>query len=108
RKQRDEERVAQGIALRRQVTAVDVDGLRDPLERVEADPDRQDDSVQESMEPGKAVRGDHAYEARQVAAHEGRVLERPEQGEQRRDDQRQHGLAAVALERTPAGVADER
>ena len=108
REEGDEERVAQRVALGRQVAAVHVDRVRDSLERVEADADRQDDPVEERVQAGEALRRDHSDEARQVPADERRVLERAEQGEQRGDREREHGPAAVALEHTAADVPDRR
>jgi hypothetical protein len=78
REEGDEERVPEEASFCRQLPAVDVDGVRDPFERVEADPDRQHDSVQKGVDAGKSTRGDHTHEARQVSADEPGVLERTE------------------------------
>jgi hypothetical protein len=85
REERDEERVAERIPLGAQRVAVDVDQVRDPFERVEADPDRQHDPVDERVQPRKLLARDDVDEVERVPADELGVLEVAEQRQHAED-----------------------
>ena len=112
REEGDEERVAERVPLDLHVAAEDVDHVRDRLEGVEADPDRQGDPLGERPERRQPAARDDGEERRRVPGRELCVLEVDEEAERADDAARQHGAPPArvghARERDAGGERDHR
>src|SRR5437588_11444552 len=91
--ERDEERVAERIPLGLGVASEDVDHVRDRLEGVEADPDRQGDPLRERLQRRQPPAGDDGEERGRVAGRELGVLEVDEEAERSGDAGRERAAS---------------